>query len=68
MSQSFDVRVRKINDDGMWEEWVSSTRAVDGAAALAKVLRRRGYAEYLLEPGRFRFGVEPSPPRPKGGG
>jgi hypothetical protein len=41
--------------DGRWEEWVVTVDAADRASALAKVLRRRGQAAYLLGGDRFRF-------------
>jgi hypothetical protein len=54
----YDVTVRKILDDGQWEEWVSTVEAPDRAAALAKDLRRLSSARYLLEGARYRFKVE----------
>lgn len=53
----YDVRMRRIDSEGRWEEWVSGVDADDRVAALVKVLRRRGCAEWLLEPDRFRFSV-----------
>lgn len=57
---TFDVTTRRIYDNGVWEEWVESVDAVDGPAAPAKVLRRRGVAEWLLQGQRHRFAVTPS--------
>ena len=62
MNNRFDVSTRFINSDGAWEEWVVQVSASDDIAALAKVLRRRLWAEQLLEAaregGRFRFKVD----------
>lgn len=52
---TFSVRIRRIDEDGRWEEWELWTDAPDEAQALAKVLRRKRKAEFLLSGGRFRF-------------
>jgi hypothetical protein len=55
----YDVRVRHIYvSDGSWEQWEVQVDAATPAAALSKVLRRKLWAERLLEDGqRHRFAV-----------
>lgn len=54
----YEVTLRGIHPDGSWEEWAVTAESVDETGALAKVLRRKGFAGWLLEDGlRFRFSV-----------
>lgn len=56
----YDVTTRRIFANGAWEEWEHRVEAADEVAALAKLLRRRGTAEWLLSDDRFRFSVKPA--------
>jgi hypothetical protein len=55
---TYAITVCKINDEGRWEEWEQWLEGEDGPAALAKFLRRKASARFLLEGGTYRFNVE----------
>lgn len=59
----WSVRIRRIfrqtptSVERTWEEWEVWVEAVDAGAALAKVLRRKRFVEFLQEGGEYTFKV-----------
>ena len=48
-SGRFEVIMRVIEPDGFWEEWSVQVAAENRPAALSKVLRRKSWAEHILD-------------------
>lgn len=59
--KTFAVILRKNPPkSNTFDVWVVLVEAEDGPAAVAKVLRRKLWARFLLEPGTFSVKVSPA--------